>query len=236
MCESLNQKALPKPSTRTARALWAIGAAAAVLTLSQAPASATGPAFKSWEVASEFNDTSNPAGVWSYGYEDTMNVTPFTILSTAANPAPPISGWMRTSDPNDLPLIAHNTTNVAQGPFGGAYVVFPPHAMSLHPGKNCETAVLRFNVPKVGKYKLSGRFYAIDYNLGTTTDVHISVNGVAVWDSFIDYATQPNASFTTYTTAQLNPNDTIDFQVGCGSNGTYWSDTTGLNAVIEKKI
>jgi len=235
MCDSLNRNALPAHSTKSVRALAVIGTAMALLAMAQASASAT-PVFKSWEVASEFNDTTNPAGVWSYGYEDTMNVTPFTILSTAANPYTPVFGWMRTSDPNDLPIIAHNASNVAQGPFGGAYIVYPPHALSLHPGKNCETAMLRFNVPKIGKYKLSGRFYAMDYNLGATTDVHISVNGVAVWDSFIDYATQPNASFTTYTTAQLNPNDTIDFQVGCGSNGTYWSDTTGLNAVIEKKI
>jgi hypothetical protein len=201
------------------------------------PASSAPIVFKSWEVASEFNDTINPAGVWSYGYEGTLNTSPFALLTIPDTQFAPIAGWQRTSNLNDAPSILHNTTNVVQGPFGSAFVVFPPHAMSMHPGASCEYSDLRFTVPKHGKYRISGQFYAMDYNAGTTTDVHVSVNNVSVYDGQIDFGSGlTSASFTpSHLFVVLQLNDTIDFQVGCGSNGNYFSDTTGLNAVIERK-
>ena len=215
-------------AVRHARSLLALGAAIGMLAASSVPSTAI--TFKSWEVASEFNDTSNPAGVWSYGGEATLN-SAFNLLTNTYN-SPPIVGWLAT--PTDPPAVDHNTTNVPQGPFGNVFVVYPPHAMSMHPGPNCEYAVTRFTAPKKGKYRVSGQFYAMNYNAGTTTDVHVSVNQVAVYGSQIDYnAGLTSASFTPLNLS-LAAGDTVDFQVGCG-NGNYFSDTTGLNAVIEKK-
>jgi hypothetical protein len=204
------------------------------------PASAVAIAFKSWEVASEFNENFNPLGVWNYGSETALNVG-FATLPNACNlptcTGGPLTGWQLTANPNDGPYILHNPTNLPQGPFGGAFVKYPPHALSLHPGVNCEYAVLRFKVPVGGKYRISGQFYAMDYNAGTTTDVHVSINGAApAFNGLIDFgASVTSASFTPLGLFNLVAGDTIDFQVGCGGNGTYFSDTTGLNAVIERK-
>jgi hypothetical protein len=192
--------------------------------------------FKSWEVASQFDDTANPSGIWKYGYETSLNVGFGPLATQSSFGGGVILGWMRDNDPAHLPGIAHNVTYMVEGPFGGAFVIYPSRAMSMHPGVNCELADLRFAVPKKGKYKISGRFYAMDYNLGTTTDVHVSVNGATAFNGMIDYnAGLRDASFTVTPLGTLLAGDLIDFQVGCGSNGNYFSDTTGLNAVIERK-
>jgi DNA-binding winged helix-turn-helix (wHTH) protein len=197
--------------------------------------------FNSWDAAAQFNDATfdNPYDVWRYGKQTKLN-SGFSRLEgrlrddlrTDVDPMGYAKGWVSDeNEPHKGPGIAHNTQDFQ---ITGSGSVLPPHALSMHPSESCEYAVTRFVVPMPGKYQLSGRFYAQDA-YGTTTDVHISVNGVAVWNSFIDHATHPDASFTTFTTAGLKPRDTIDFQVGCGSNGNYFNDATGLHALIERK-
>jgi len=48
-------------------------------------------------------------------------------------------------------------------------------------------------------------------------------------------ASVTDASFTPINFVHLNAGDTIDFQVGCGANADFFSDTTGLNAIVEQK-
>lgn len=194
--------------------------------------------FNSWDVASEFSTSSNPsnngAGPFSYGYEGSLNGQ-FHLLTIPYTLAGEIEGWERTNNPNKGPFINHNETDVTQGPFGTKFIVYPPHAMSLHPGKACQFADVRFTAPQAGQYLISGQFYAMDYQNGTTTDEHISVNGNAIWNGQVIFGTNNSASFTpSLLSVALQTNDTIDFQVGCAGNG-YLSDTTGLNAVIEQQ-
>jgi hypothetical protein len=195
--------------------------------------------FNSWEVASEFSDTSNPndntTGRFSYGYETTLNGA---FISMPAFSAPPIDGWTANLSGTGTPSVAHNMTNVTQGPFGSAFVVYPPNALQLHPGVGCEYADVRFTAKKTGKYRISGQFYAMNYNAGTTTDVNISINGSPpIYTGQINYGSGAvSASFTPmHLIVGLQVGGTIDFQVGCGSNGDYFSDSTGLDAVIERK-
>jgi hypothetical protein len=77
----------------------------------------------------------------------------------------------------------------------------------------------------------------MDYDAGTTTDVYVSVNGVQVYSGQIDFlGGLTSSSFTSsHLVVHLQANDTIDFQVGCGTDGDYFSDSTGLNAVIERQ-
>ncbi len=232
----LNQKSLQNLSSKRIVAL-ATAAALATMAVGSAPAYA----FTSWEVASEFSDTSNPSdggvGPFSYGSEPILNTALFTQITvpfTSGN-TPPITGWMGTATPSDGPYVMHNMNNTTQGPF--ASTTYPPHALALHPSQKCEYAVARFTAPKKGKYRISGQFYAID-SAGTTTDVHISLSTAPtspIYNGIIDVGAGMNsASFTTQTVA-LPANGTIDFQVGCGRNGDYFFDSTGLNAVIERK-
>lgn len=198
--------------------------------------------FKSWEVASEFSDSSNPSnagvGPFSYGAEAALDTTLFSAMLSPYSGFlnPPITGWTPASGV-DYPHVVHNNTNITQ-PKGAT--TYPPHALALHPGPACAYAVVRFTAPKKGKYKISGQFYASDNNLGvgTTTDVHISTSinpTVPVYNGVVNFgAGAISASFTTKTLS-LPLNGTVDFQVGCGSNGTNANDTTGLNAVIETR-
>jgi DNA-binding winged helix-turn-helix (wHTH) protein len=197
--------------------------------------------FNSWDMAAEFNSATfdNPYHVWRYGKQPALNSAFARLegrlrddLRAGVDPMGYIKGWVGDeNDPHKGPSVLHNTQN---SQFTESGSVLPPHALAMHPSESCEYAVTRFVVPMPGKYQLSGRFYAMDA-YGTTTDVHISVNRVPVWNSFIDHAKHPDASFTTYTTVGLKPRDTIDFQVGCGSNGNYFNDATGLHALIERK-
>ena len=213
----------------------------AAVTAAASEAAASHITFHSWDAASEFSDSSNPsdngAGPFSYGYETTLNNGTFLLLTHADNAAPPIKGWQRTNNLTKGPFITHNKTNVTKGPFGNAFVIYQPHGLSLHPGRQCQYADLRFTAPQSGNYRISGQFYAMDYNAGTTTDVAVSVNGGQVFGGQIKFLGGPaNASFTpSNLVAALQPNDTIDFQVGCGANGDYFSDSTGLDAVIEQE-
>jgi len=68
-------------------------------------------------------------------------------------------------------------------------------------------------------------------------DVHISLSTAPtspIYNNVIDVgAGLTSASFTTLNAA-LPLGGTIDFQVGCGKNGDYFFDSTGLNVVIEQ--
>src|SRR5262249_7622865 len=69
-----------------------------------------------------------------------------------------------------------------------------------------------------------------DNSAGTTTDVHVLHNGLALFDDdVIGFGTSSARSFAT--TLTVDTGDTIDFAVGYG-NGNYFSDTTGLKASI----
>lgn len=194
----------------------------------------------SWEVASEFNDVSNPSGVWSYCEKASVNNITCTLASAWADPNNPndVKGWADTSTGV---TIAHNVNPV---PFtNNTYtypITVPAHALLMHPGSAGEYAVVRFTAPAKGKYRLSGQFYALDgTNFGPntywdTTDVEIVKNiTTTVFASNLDYLNGPKWTSFTTTPVVLNRGDTIDFQVGYG-NGNYYFDSTGLNAVIEK--
>jgi hypothetical protein len=196
----------------------------------------------SWEVASEFNDSANPSGVWSYCTKPTTFATSCSLLSSPyADPLYPtdVVGW---TDPSLDASVLHNVNPTPFTNSNYTYpVTLPAHAIALSPGASGQYAVLRFTAPATGSYKVSGQFYALDgtnYGPGiywNTTDVHIVKNSTTtVFSSNIDYLNGAKwASFTSKTVA-LKAGNTLDFQVGYGSNGNNYFDTTGLNAVIER--
>lgn len=195
--------------------------------------------FPSWEVASEFNDATNPSSVWTYCSKVLVSSTNCTLMT-----APFVSLWGTQvkgwTAPAGAPLIVHNVNPVAiTGPIGYPYpVTIPPHSLVLHPGPNGEYAVLRFTAPLAGSYRISGQFWAADDNsTATTTDVWVVLNNNTVppvYSGSLDYLSGARFASFSCKTITLRPGDTLDFQVGYGSNGSYYFDSTGLNAVIEK--
>ena len=192
-----------------------------------------------WDAASEFNDCSNPdaanpSGVWSYGWKKTLT-DKFYLFTTPFTDPPSRFGWCSASG---YPLIHHSTRTVPVIMKGGPnHVTFAPHTLAMHPGPNGEFAVLRFTAAADGGYKVSGQFYALDDNdTGTTTDVWILKNNdkAGAFSGTIDYyGGSKSASFMSRDFT-LKKEDTLDFQVGCGDNKTYFYDSTGLVAIIEK--
>ncbi len=196
--------------------------------------------FPSWELASEFNDTTNPSGVWTYCSKATVtSATCATITTPLIYVAPPygwgndVKGWQSTSTVS----IAHNVNPIAiTGPATYPYpVTIPPHALGMSPSPTGEYAVVRFTAPFVGTYQVCGQFYALDDNQGgTTSDVALVRNNVSIYTAQINYSTGAKfASFSCKTFA-LKVGNTLDFEVGYGANGNNLFDSTGLNAVIEK--
>jgi hypothetical protein len=161
---------------------------------------------------------------------------PFTFLNVPYNPSTDFSGWSRDIT-YPYPHVTHNVNAVAiLG--SGLVATIPPHALFMHPGPGGEYAVVRFTAPARGNYKVSGQFYALDDNFGgTTTDVWILKNNISSPPVFSGSVNYPlNIKFSSFTSklVQLQAGDTLEFEVGYGSNNDYNFDTTGLNAVIEK--
>jgi hypothetical protein len=78
---------------------------------------------------------------------------------------------------------------------------------------------------------LNTTFTGRDNVNGTTTDVHVFHNGSALFNGVVNgFGPGSGPSFATSLT--VLPGDTIDFAVGMGSNGSYISDPTGLDATI----
>lgn len=64
---------------------------------------------------------------------------------------------------------------------------------------------------------------------GTTSDVHILLNGQSLFSTTIDAF----GAIATYTTnLHLTQGDLLDFAVGWSNNGTYFNDSTGFFATL----
>ena len=178
--------------------------------------------------AADFSSASNPAGPWSYGYlpAGALNTASFALYTNSVavpgtSPATNIDYWNLSSPFN--PSVFHNPSN---GIVQLTTVTIQPGQAGLHPGPNGEYSVYRFTAPATASYALSALFTGIDTG-GTTTDVHVFNNGVALFNGNINGfgATQYFA-----TTLKLGAGDRIDFVVGVGSNGAFFNDSTALDA------
>jgi hypothetical protein len=191
-----------------------------------------------WDAASEFNDSANPdaanpSGVWSYGWKKSITDR-FYLASTTFSDPPSRFGWCSASG---YPLIYHSTRSVRVVMSGPNIYTAPPHVLAMHPGINGEYAVLRFTIPVDGSYEVSGQFHALDHNdTGTTTDVWILRNNdkAGAFSGKVNYYGGPNWISFTSKQFEFKKGETLDFQVGYGDDNTYFYDSTGLVAIIEK--
>src|SRR5262249_17510884 len=107
-------------------------------------------------------------------------------------------------------------------------ITLQPGQLGFHPGPNGQYSVVRWTAPRAGALSLVASFSGLDIT-PTTTDVHVLHNGAALFDGEI---TEFGAGPSFDTAVVVAAGDTIDFAVGYGSNGTYFSDTTGLDVFI----
>lgn len=167
--------------------------------------------------AAEFSATSNPAGVWSYGWTVALGSS-FTLFtnrissggsdfwygnqpSLGGNPGYP-TVWRSADIPNDMLLE--------------------------HPGPAGEYAVLRWTSPIDQTISVSAEFTAQDPH-PTSTDVHLLLNGVSLLNGSINSASDI-VSFLQ--AVSFKQGDKLDFAVGYGSNNNYFFDATGIRATV----
>jgi hypothetical protein len=188
-----------------------------------------------FDASAQFSPTSNPNSPWHYGFEPALG-SGFTLYDTVG-PATSedhtqvfgaIDTWSSAAL-GDAPEISHNNTSstfFAGDP--GLLIEWAANELALHPGPAGQYSILRFVAPAARTYQVSVVFQGIDQT-GASTDVHVLRNNVTLFDQEVTGFHVPTSFSTALTLAQ---NDTIDFAVGFGANGTYFDDNTGAHVVI----
>jgi hypothetical protein len=173
-------------------------------------------------IVTDFSTIFNPNGQYQYGAESTLGGA-FSLNTTMVSGAG-YAGWSGISG---MPLILTNTSG---SEFTTGTVTYSTDYLNLHPASDDTYAVLRYIVTVPGLYQISGAYRGQDTN-GTSTDVHILVNGASAFDAEVTGYLDPSKQTFSLLSA-LNANDTIDFAVGFGADGSYFYDSTGLQGTI----
>ena len=181
-----------------------------------------------FDAAKDFSIKENPAKPWAYGWAkkpgDAFHL--FTKKSSDKT-FPTIHAWKS----GKAPAIAIHTGESTLHPTG---TTLRPGQLWMHPGPGGECAIIRWTTARGGAITISGAFSGVSGYGGTavaTTDVHVYHNKKEVFGSSVNLQGQGNESpFEVKATVQTG--DAIYFVVGTG-NGTYYSDSTGLDAVID---
>ncbi|MEI9952352.1 MAG: hypothetical protein WDO74_26050 [Pseudomonadota bacterium] len=187
-------------------------------------------------LANDFSATVNPPAIghFSYGWKPARTGT-FTLYQTLVQFSG-LPAWARTTDliPGCTgnpapPLLWKNIHHETFSPCtSNAKLIMPADSVASHPGPNGENSVARWTSPAPGKYQIVATFSAIDE---TTTDVAIVRNDASP-ELFVGaVSTAANATFDG--TLELASGETLDFCVGFGTNGNYFSDSTGIAVTIK---
>jgi hypothetical protein len=174
----------------------------------------TTDASQHFSTARDFSFTSNPNGVWSYGYTFGLN-QPFNLYT---NPGSTYfsgeQGWFGPI----AGCCAPGYPLVVASPIG------TPGVLDMGPGPSSYT-VVRWTSPTNQRWDVVGEFFGTGY---TTGDVHVLRDGHPVFDSPV------NGSDLVQFFRVVSPgvNGTIDFFAGPGPNGDNGSDPTGFQATI----
>jgi len=192
-----------------------------------------------YDAADDFSLLNNPNGPWSYGFKDELGGTFFPYYNTLTT-AEGLSLWYGETEylfggiPDIDPVIAHNGTGA---PVGSGNLIWAPDQLSLHPGvitwpydiyNDNPYSILRWTAPGAGTYLISASFTGLDGG-GTTTDVHVLLNGVSLFDALVN-GFGPDSEQAFLASLSLSGGDIIDFAVG--PNGEYQRDTTALDATV----
>ena len=176
----------------------------------------------SYDPAAGFSTTTNPNGVWSYGYYD--------------SPGSPLILHTQTTNFNGIDVLMTNVnSNVPNAMFNPtassitySTLTMNPGGFAIHPGPSL-LSVARFTAPSAVDLHILGSFFGYDTG-GTTTDVHLyNNNGLSVFDGLVSgYGPGSGPSFDL--TLSLSAGEHLDFAVG--PNGDFRSDSTGITAEL----
>lgn len=235
----LNAQAITRASTlRLAHHRSRLTAVLILAAAACSPATVGAQPITSWELSGEFSTSSNASGqVWTYGRQFMQGnsvavysmLSPGTLWST-------LQGW-KSPNNNWAPAVYQNTAGTVL-PYANAAV--PARGVFMFPGFSCERAAVRFTPPTSGLYRVSGQFWgAVSGAPGQLqSSVHIRhIAGSVPTTLFTAQITEPSQMQRSFTSKQvaLQTNEHLDFEVGCGSSGTFpFGLLTGVHAVVER--
>jgi len=203
-----------------------------------APARDDEPA-ATYDLAADFSLVRNPNGPWEYGFSASTSLAPdrFTLASVA-DARGTIGFWHPAAA--YYPYLASNPTRRTRADPTRSWALRPGE-VALEASNTGQPAIVRFVVPRAGRYRVKARFAGIHFGL-SSTDVHVLINGVPVFDALIDgyggdrafhaiEGRSPRATFVG--TRRMAAGAVVTFAVGYGANGTHFNDTTGLRVRIQ---
>jgi hypothetical protein len=211
------------------------------------PSTASAPACDSVSVDFSVRGL-NPNGVWSYGWSSTLgssfNPYTFYISPTATSSVDPNAAGLALWSSADLLGPGGYLPAVFLNPLGPSAVTLHPAGVysvepgqfGSHPGPAGQYSIARWTAPKPGEYSVRATFVGLHgYGGGpvTTTDVHVLRDNSDLAPGNINLNGSGN-TFSSASSVNVVAGDTIDFAVGYGSDGNYYSDSTGLDAVVCK--
>jgi RNA polymerase sigma factor (sigma-70 family) len=187
-----------------------------------------------YDLSRDFSLTSNPSGVWAYGYVSRLD-GPFTPLGFSktirSENGVRISVWA-VSDTN-LPSVARVMGNRTAISAGGDFYA-PPGTVYLGAGEDGTPrnfAVIRFTVPpeRGGRYRIETAVRSqYGGDLSADADFHVIRNGRELFAQGLP----PNSSTAYTNTLRLRAGDTIDFAVGRGADGQQRNSGLVIQATV----
>jgi hypothetical protein len=177
----------------------------------------------------DFSSLSDPNNAWVLGTEATLG-GPITLFSAADLNcvSPGYEVWWSGSGCIIGPFVGQNNTGGVFAYSGTGGELFQQTTeLNVHPGFTMFT-VVEWTAPVADNYTIDGFFSGLDIK-PTTTDVHVLINGVDVFDANIaEFGLKHSFSFS----PDLLAGATVDFIVGNGFGGDAQNDSTGLSVTI----
>lgn len=168
-----------------------------------------------WSARDDFSTASNPNGPWCYGWVAGEAGAKFTPCRLPFNDNGH-DGWKLDTDPGGI-WINHGS----QAIYG-----VQPGEVSQHAGGNGEHSVLRWQAPKSCTVHVKGAFGAGDSGAVNVTVLH---NTTVLFKAA---ETKKDEPFDLE--VEVKAGDTIDFDVGAGSEGFAYGNTP-IDVVISVK-
>jgi hypothetical protein len=171
-----------------------------------------------WDVTEDFCPTTNPCGVWTYGYARSLGSTPLLVYAGLKRDNA-LTGW-------ENPAIG-TVPSVGKAPRGS--VSFPwvvPGQFWEHPGPQGEYSTVRWTAPQTGTYSFSVQFFAGDRG---ETDGAV-LRGTTV---LFEHPTSTNPTYST--TLRMAAGDTFDVAVGITGGETIYYGTTPITFVVTER-
>lgn len=169
-------------------------------------------------------------GLWNYGYStsDADNTLNLFNAATDADSVPigcgsPFERW-RINNPETIPQIARHNPAVT-------CANIPSNALFIHPGKNNQRAVLRFNAPASGTFQITGTFQK--QAPSATSDLKIIKNAALPGETVLYTGVIGAVYHQTFNfTVTIAAGDKIDFSVGDDGNDTWQNDGSSIAVTI----